>query len=86
MTEFAVMADGYSSSHLRATYSFELGTWKATCRACGWQVSDPNRRRAVSRYRLHHKDLAGALRGKSPGIAGELPEENPAPVLVDGRG
>ncbi len=86
MTEVAVMADGDSSSHLRATYSFELGTWKATCRACGWQVSDPNRRRAVSRFRMHHKDLAAALQAEPPGITGALTEENPAPVLVDGRG
>jgi hypothetical protein len=84
LTEFARAADGDPSNHLRATYSFELGTWKATCRACGWQISDANRRRAAARFRLHHKNLAGPP-AEPLGVPGELPEDGPAVVLVQDR-
>lgn len=49
----------------RATYILEFGTWKATCRTCGWTVRDAQRRQAASRFRMHIRDarlldLAGA--------------------------
>jgi hypothetical protein len=40
--------------HVRANYTLERGIWHATCRDCTWQTSDPNRRRAVAMFRLHH--------------------------------
>jgi hypothetical protein len=84
LTESALAADGDPSNHLRATYSFELGTWKATCRACGWQISDANRRRAAARFRLHHKNLAGPTAAPLR-VPGELAEDDAAAVLVQDR-
>lgn len=84
LTELASAADGDPSNHLRATYSFELGTWKATCRACGWQISDANRRRAAARFRLHHKNLARPPE-EPIGVHGEPVEEGPAALLVQDR-
>ena len=37
----------------RASYILERGLWRATCRACGWQVSDEQRRRACAMFRSH---------------------------------
>lgn len=44
-----------AASH-RASYILEFGTWKATCKTCGWTVRDPQRRQAASRFRLHIRD------------------------------
>jgi hypothetical protein len=73
-------------THLRATYSFELGTWKATCRACGWQVSDPNRRRAAARFRLHHKDPAYDPGYAPLTVVGDGGDDSPPAVLLEDRG
>lgn len=47
-----VDGDPIRSAH-RASYTLELGVWHATCRECGFRVSDPVRRRAASVYRVH---------------------------------
>jgi hypothetical protein len=85
LTEFVAAANGDPSSHLRASYTFELGTWIATCRACGWRLSDPNRRRAAARFRLHHKDLASGPAPDPLTIPGDLSQDDLAPVLLDER-
>ena len=46
------------TSH-RATYIRERGIWYATCRNCGWQTSDVQRRRAMSSFRVHIQDQRG---------------------------
>lgn len=40
----------------RANYTLELGVWYATCKVCGFRVSDPVRRRAAAVYREHIKE------------------------------
>jgi hypothetical protein len=47
----------------RASYIFERGIWRATCRCCGWQTSDPDRRRANSLFRMHIQDRRDAFSG-----------------------
>ena len=47
--------DKVAASH-RASYLLEFGTWKATCRTCGWTVRDAQRRQAASRFRMHIRD------------------------------
>jgi hypothetical protein len=42
----------------RATYILELGVWRATCRACDYSTTDPNRRRVASVFRNHIRDIA----------------------------
>jgi hypothetical protein len=42
----------------RANYTFELGVWHATCRVCGYSVTDPTRRRAAAYYRHHIRKMA----------------------------
>ena len=37
----------------RADYTLEMGVWHATCRVCGHQVADTDRRRAAATYRRH---------------------------------
>jgi hypothetical protein len=39
----------------RAAYTLELGIWHATCRECGFRVSNADRRRAAASYRQHIK-------------------------------
>jgi hypothetical protein len=39
-----------------AIYTLEMGTWRATCRACGHSETDPSRRRAASVFRNHIRD------------------------------
>jgi hypothetical protein len=85
LTEFVAMANGDPSSHLRATYTFELGTWIATCRACGWRLSDPSRRRAAARFRLHHKDLVTPPAPPPLALPGDLADDDLAAVLLDER-
>ena len=46
------------STH-RANYKLEVGTWHATCRECGYRVSNPARRRAAAIYREHIKATSG---------------------------
>jgi hypothetical protein len=40
----------------RATYILQRGVWLARCQACGWEVSDLQRRQASSVFRLHIQD------------------------------
>ena len=47
------MSIGPNRSAHRANYTLELGVWHATCRECGFKVSDPARRRAAAVYRAH---------------------------------
>ena len=42
----------------RATYTLELGVWRATCRECGHSVTDPVRNRAASTFRDHIRRCA----------------------------
>ena len=44
-----------NNSDHRAHYTLEYGVWHATCRVCGFQVSDPSRPRAAFSYREHIK-------------------------------
>jgi hypothetical protein len=37
----------------RAQYTLECGTWRATCRVCGWQATNPIRRQAATQFRFH---------------------------------
>lgn len=37
----------------RADYVRERGIWQATCRACGFRVSDMLRSRAATQFRVH---------------------------------
>lgn len=37
----------------RASYIFERGQWRATCRTCGHQVLHPSRRSAAALFRMH---------------------------------
>jgi hypothetical protein len=39
-----------------AAYTLEMGTWHATCRQCGFRVSDRVRGRAATIYRDHIKE------------------------------
>jgi hypothetical protein len=59
-----------------ATYILELGTWRATCRVCGWTVSDHQRRQAAALFRMHIRA------SRETGAA--LPEE-PRPASLPDR-
>lgn len=37
----------------RATYILERSVWKARCRLCGCEVSDPHRSQAAALFRQH---------------------------------
>jgi hypothetical protein len=47
---------GPSATRHRGIYILERGTWKVTCRACGWQATDEVRRQTASMFRLHIQD------------------------------
>jgi hypothetical protein len=47
--------------HVRANYTLERGSWRATCRDCAWHTSDPNRRRAAAMFRLHHAHVTEVI-------------------------
>ena len=66
-----------SQSEHRAKYTFERGIWHATCRSCGYRVSDPVRRRAASEYREH-------LKKAPPPVVIELRESRAAKALAPG--
>ena len=42
----------------RASYIFERGIWRATCRSCGWQTSDVVHRQAALLFRAHIRSEA----------------------------
>jgi hypothetical protein len=48
----------------RGTYILEFGVWRATCRECGWAVTDPQRRQAAALFRRHIRqvDIIGLSR------------------------
>jgi hypothetical protein len=48
--------DRNQSPRHRAAYILECGTWRATCRICGWSAADPQRRQAATLFRLHIRD------------------------------
>ena len=50
------MTSGPNRSAHRANYTLERGTWHATCRECGFRVSDADRRRAATVYREHIRE------------------------------
>lgn len=49
----------------RANYILEQGVWRATCRTCGYQVTDPIRRRAASVFRSHIREATEKLFDRS---------------------
>jgi hypothetical protein len=68
------------STH-RATYILECGTWRATCRECGWSTSDAQRRRAATLFRVHIQD-AREIRGNHAAAGGaELDSVDSADLL-----
>jgi hypothetical protein len=40
----------------RAAYTLNHGVWWATCRVCGWAVTDPQRRQAATFFRGHIRE------------------------------
>lgn len=46
----------------RADYILERGVWRARCRLCSWEVSDPTRRQAASLFRQHIRAAAETVR------------------------
>jgi hypothetical protein len=67
----------------RAAYTLECGTWRACCRICGYEVTDPDRRKAASQFRLHIQSTSSII--DHPGSrleqqAGPIPE--PSPILA----
>lgn len=71
-------AEPHRSAH-RANYTLEMGTWHATCKECGFRVSDADRRRAAAVYREHIKEMNQSVPG--PGLELDLTE--PAPTVKD---
>ena len=47
-------------SEHRADYTLERGVWHATCKACGFRVTDATRQRAAGAYREHIRDTRAA--------------------------
>jgi hypothetical protein len=50
----------------RADYILVRGEWRVSCRVCGWNASDPARRRLASRFRFHlqvEQQSSGQRRG-----------------------
>jgi hypothetical protein len=45
----------------RAAYVLERGIWRATCRECGFQVSDAQRRQAATQFRMHIQDMRDSI-------------------------
>jgi hypothetical protein len=66
----------------RATYTLECGTWRATCRICGYQVKDAKRRQAASQFRLHIQRTYGVTDSPDDPYAPEsLASPSPAPAV-----
>ena len=53
-------------SEHRADYTLERGIWHATCKACGYRVSDVTRQRAAGAYREHIKGERAARSAVHP--------------------
>jgi hypothetical protein len=43
----------HAGTRHRGTYILEFGLWKATCKECGWAVTDRQRRQAAALFRRH---------------------------------
>ena len=42
----------------RADYILEHGVWRGICRFCAFEVTDEDRRRATSKFRLHIREAS----------------------------
>lgn len=64
----------------RADYMLERGVWRATCRVCGYSITDPVRRRAMSAYRSHIRESSGFERDSDQKVTIDL--RQPAGVVL----
>lgn len=46
-------ANAQLSGRHRAIYLLERGIWRARCRLCDWEASDPVRQQAAALFRQH---------------------------------
>jgi hypothetical protein len=59
------------SGRHRAFYLLERGVWRARCRLCDWEVSDPVHRQATALFRQH---IRAARVGEAKHATRVLPE------------
>lgn len=59
----------------RANYTLERGMWRATCRKCGFTLTDVSRQRAMSLYRAHIRETGSADERVAIDLLGS--DENP---------
>jgi uncharacterized protein YjbI with pentapeptide repeats len=52
------MGRGSSEDRHRGDYVLDRGEWVATCRRCGFRVSDSDRRQVASQFRTHIRESA----------------------------
>jgi hypothetical protein len=52
------MTRGVGKNQHLGDYVLDRGEWVATCRLCGFKVSDSDRRRVASQFRTHIRDAA----------------------------
>jgi hypothetical protein len=50
------MGRGSSEDRHRGDYVLDRGEWVATCRLCGFKVTDIDRRQVASQFRTHIRD------------------------------
>jgi hypothetical protein len=64
------MGRGSSEDRHRGEYVLDRGEWVATCRLCGFKVSDVDRRQVASQFRTHIRDaiLAAQLDATAPAV------------------
>jgi hypothetical protein len=53
--------DSSTDERHRAMYILERGQWRATCRVCGYTLTDTRRRQAASLFRNHIRDAAALI-------------------------
>lgn len=66
----------------RANYTLERGMWRATCRKCGFTLTDVSRQRAMSLYRAHIRETSNAGEPVAVGLIGI--DRNPPTAAVAG--
>jgi hypothetical protein len=66
------MVRGSSEGRHRGDYVLDRGEWVATCRLCGFKVSDLDRRQVASQFRTHIRESAIAAQLASVDRSGEL--------------